>query len=76
LNECGWLSAPTTKRFCIRGTEKKNYNKTPELIRAPRQPNRNKHFHMFQALVHNNNDFYIVQQKVDRTMLVGMEHMD
>ena len=30
---------------------------TPALLIAPRQPNRYKHFHMFQLLVHKNNDF-------------------
>ena len=35
-----------------------------------------KHYHMFQLLVHNNNDFYIVQIVVDHTMLVDMVHMD
>ena len=35
--------------------KRKNYNKTPELIIAPRQPNRYKHYHMFQVLVHKNN---------------------
>lgn len=45
------------KDFVFAEPIEKNYNKTPVLIRAPRQPNRSKHFHMFQVLVHNNNDF-------------------
>ncbi len=34
-----------------------------------------KHLHMFQLPVHNNNDFYIDQQKVGRTMWEDREHM-
>mgnify|MGYP003400910136 CR=1 FL=1 len=35
-----------------------------------------KHYHMFQQLVHKNNAAYIDQQKVDHTMSVDTLQMD